>query len=82
LAERRISLELTERAGKYLAKKGFDPVYGARPLKRVIQKELETAIGFNLIKGEIPEGAHVIVDHGDGQLTFTSRVDVPEDPEE
>ena len=62
LAERHIVLELTEEAREYLAAIGYDPQYGARPLKRAIQKELETPLGKLLLKGEIGDGQTVIVD--------------------
>ncbi len=62
LRERDIELELTEAARVYLAKTGYDPVYGARPLKRLIQRQLETKIGRALIAGDIPDGALLVVD--------------------
>lgn len=62
LRERDIELELTEPARAYLAKAGYDPVYGARPLKRYIQRTLETRIGRALLSGEIPDGSVVQVD--------------------
>jgi ATP-dependent Clp protease ATP-binding subunit ClpB len=62
LDERRITLQLTERAHEYLADTGYDPNYGARPLKRLIQKEIETALGRLIIKGEVADGDSVIID--------------------
>jgi ATP-dependent Clp protease ATP-binding subunit ClpB len=71
LAERHIVLELTEAAREYLAAAGYDPQYGARPLKRAIQKELETALGKLLLKGEVSDGQKVIVDReARGALKF------------
>ncbi|MGD0289405.1 MAG: ATP-dependent chaperone ClpB [Candidatus Binataceae bacterium] len=64
LAERKIELELTDKARDYFAEQGFDPVYGARPLRRTIQRELETTLGRKLLLGEIRDGSHVIVDTG------------------
>jgi ATP-dependent Clp protease ATP-binding subunit ClpB len=64
LAERKIELELTEKARDYFAEKGYDPVYGARPLRRMIQRELETALGRKLILGEVRDGSRVVVDAG------------------
>jgi len=61
LAERHIVLELTDEAREYLAAAGYDPQYGARPLKRAIQKELETPLGKLLLKGEVSDGQEVIV---------------------
>jgi ATP-dependent Clp protease ATP-binding subunit ClpB len=73
LAERHIVLELTERAKEHLALAGYDPSYGARPLKRVIQKELETPLGRLLLKGDIKDGQTVSVDfdRANGGLKFT-----------
>jgi ATP-dependent Clp protease ATP-binding subunit ClpB len=73
LAERHINIELTESAATHLAREGYDPVYGARPLKRAIQKELETPIGRRLLAGEIHDGDKVIVDWRDGKFTFSTR---------
>ncbi|HEY3154625.1 MAG TPA: ATP-dependent chaperone ClpB [Candidatus Binatia bacterium] len=73
LAERHIVLELTERAKEHLVLAGYDPSYGARPLKRVIQKELETPLGRLLLKGDIKDGQTVSVDfdRASGALKFT-----------
>jgi ATP-dependent Clp protease ATP-binding subunit ClpB len=68
LADRRMTLELTEDARRFVAKQGFDPVYGARPLKRYLQRELETKIGRALIAGSIRDGAAIRVDLVDGAL--------------
>jgi ATP-dependent Clp protease ATP-binding subunit ClpB len=62
LEGQRIELEVTDAAKKYLADTGYSPVYGARPLKRVIQKEVETALGRLIVAGEVAEGARVVVD--------------------
>ncbi|GIH02837.1 chaperone protein ClpB [Rhizocola hellebori] len=68
LAERRITLELTEDARKLIAERGFDPVYGARPLRRYISHEVETRIGRALLKGDLPDGSVIRVDARDGEL--------------
>jgi ATP-dependent Clp protease ATP-binding subunit ClpB len=73
LDERKIEIELTDRARDYLAEHGYDPVYGARPLRRMIQRELETALGRRILTGEIRDGAHVVVDAGPQGLEFTTR---------
>ena len=73
LAERHINIELTPEAAKHLAREGYDPVYGARPLKRAIQKELETPIGRRILQGEIGDGQTVVVDWQDGKFTFTTK---------
>ncbi len=73
LEDRKIELELTTKALDYFAEHGYDPVYGARPLKRLIQRELETAIGRRLISGEIRDGSRVRVDAGARGLEFESQ---------
>jgi ATP-dependent Clp protease ATP-binding subunit ClpB len=73
LEERKIELELTDKARDYFAEHGYDPAYGARPLRRMIQRELETALGRKLLAGEIRDGSHVVVDAGVRGLEFTSR---------
>ena len=72
LAERKIELELTDKARDYFAEKGYDPVYGARPLRRMIQRELETALGRKLILGEVRDGSRVVVDAGPQGLEIRS----------
>ena len=62
LEERHIQIELTDAAKVHLVRTGYDPNYGARPLKRVIQKEVETALGRLILKGEVKEGQNIIVD--------------------
>jgi ATP-dependent Clp protease ATP-binding subunit ClpA len=64
LAERQIRLHLTEEALDYLANSGFDPVYGARPLKRAIQRELETVVARGIIAGKFSDGDSLVVDAG------------------
>jgi ATP-dependent Clp protease ATP-binding subunit ClpB len=63
LEERRITLQVTEAAKNYLARQGYDPHYGARPLKRLIQREVETALAKRLLAGEIREGQTVQLDY-------------------
>jgi ATP-dependent Clp protease ATP-binding subunit ClpB len=62
LAERRIELELTDEAKQLLADKGYDPHYGARPLKRVIQRLVQDPLAMRILEGEFPEGSKVIAD--------------------
>jgi ATP-dependent Clp protease ATP-binding subunit ClpB len=73
LREQNMSMELAAQAKAYLAEAGYDPVYGARPLKRSIQKELETPLAHQLLAGRFKEGDHIIVnvDAGGKGLTFT-----------
>ncbi len=69
LADRHISIDLTDKAISHIAISAYDPVYGARPLKRYLQRDLETKIGRALIAGGITEGSKVTVDEKDGSLT-------------
>ncbi|MBP8645445.1 MAG: ATP-dependent chaperone ClpB [Syntrophobacteraceae bacterium] len=71
LKDRRITLELSDKARAFIARAGYDPVYGARPLKRYLQHHLETMIGRALIAGDIPEGSTILVDEENGQLKVT-----------
>jgi ATP-dependent Clp protease ATP-binding subunit ClpB len=73
LAEKRIELELTDEAKRFIAEAGFDPVYGARPIKRTIQKSVETEIARQLLSGEIQEGKKLVIGVGDNALTFQSQ---------
>ncbi|HTO26297.1 MAG TPA: AAA family ATPase, partial [Gaiellaceae bacterium] len=75
LAERRIDLELTDAAKETLAEAGWDPAYGARPLKRAIQRLVENPLALRLLEGDFADGDRVVVDAGDGELTF-ARADV------
>jgi ATP-dependent Clp protease ATP-binding subunit ClpB len=68
LAERRITIAVSDDAKTFLGNKGYDPIYGARPLKRYLQRELETRLGRMLIAGEIVDGTRVNVDVADGAL--------------
>ncbi|MDI1461317.1 ATP-dependent chaperone ClpB [Catellatospora sp. KI3] len=71
LAERRIELEVTEPARKLIAEHGYDPVYGARPLRRYISHEVETRIGRAIIAGDLREDAVIRVDAQDGELAVS-----------
>ena len=83
LADRRLGLELTEAARELLARQGYDPVYGARPLRRYIQREVETRIGRALIAGQIQDGATITVDaQGDELIVGWDAVAVEEEPVE
>jgi ATP-dependent Clp protease ATP-binding subunit ClpA len=63
---------LTDAAKEYIAREGYDPVYSARPLKRFLQRHLETVLSRQILAGIIPENSRVQVDFRDGQLTFES----------
>jgi ATP-dependent Clp protease ATP-binding subunit ClpB len=71
LQDRKITLELTDAARQRLVEEGYDPVYGARPLKRVIQQRLQNELALRLLQGEFREGDTVVVDvDPDGRFTF------------
>ncbi|MGZ4663565.1 MAG: ATP-dependent chaperone ClpB [Mycobacteriaceae bacterium] len=69
LAERRITLQVTEEARRFLAEQGFDPAYGARPLRRFIAREVETRVARALLRGDVPDGGVISVDVTNGELT-------------
>jgi ATP-dependent Clp protease ATP-binding subunit ClpB len=69
LAERQMTLELSTDARRYIAEQGFDPVYGARPLRRFISREVETRIGRALLAGDVRDGAVIRVDYAGTELT-------------
>ena len=72
LLERRIQLKMSEKSKEWLAKEGFDPAYGARPLKRVIQKEIQDKLALKILEGKFKEGDTIAVDVDDkkGELVF------------
>jgi ATP-dependent Clp protease ATP-binding subunit ClpB len=82
LAERHIRLELDDEARTHLVRAGYDPNYGARPLKRAIQKEIESTLARLLLQGQIRDGQTVAVgyDPDRGELTFTPRAVEAEEP--
>jgi ATP-dependent Clp protease ATP-binding subunit ClpB len=77
LAERRITLVLSDAAKRHIVKVGYDPHYGARPLKRTIQKELETPLGRKILSGEINDGDTVDVNFDENRAELTFTVGVP-----
>ncbi len=83
LAERHIQLELDESARTHLVRAGYDPNYGARPLKRAIQKEIESHLARRLLQGQVRDGQTVVVgyDPQRGELTFTPQAVEVEEPE-
>jgi ATP-dependent Clp protease ATP-binding subunit ClpB len=68
LKDRKIELDLTDAARRWLGRVGYDPVYGARPLKRAVQRYLQDPLAEKLLAGEIPDGSTVKIDEGDGEL--------------
>ena len=71
MRERRLSIELTPAAREAIADAGYDPVYGARPLKRALQRMVQDPLATKLLKGEFRPGDHVVVDETpDGNIAF------------
>ncbi|MCZ8324714.1 MAG: ATP-dependent chaperone ClpB [Sphingomonadaceae bacterium] len=70
LKDRKIVLDLTDAAKRWLGRVGYDPVYGARPLKRAVQRYLQDPLAEKLLGGEIPDGSTVKIDEGDGALSI------------
>ena len=70
LADRKIGLELTDAAREWLGRVGYDPVYGARPLRRAVQRHLQDPLAEAILRGEVKDGSTVKVDEGDGKLVL------------
>jgi ATP-dependent Clp protease ATP-binding subunit ClpB len=73
LAERKITLRLTDAAKRVIGRRGFDPVYGARPLKRAIQQSIESPLAVEILKGRFPEGSEILADADGERITFARR---------
>ena len=73
LAERELKVEITDKAKSWLVNEGYDPIFGARPLKRAIEKYVENPLSTKLLKGEFGQGDTIIVDLGDKGLTFSVK---------
>src|SRR5690606_41242230 len=71
LADRKVTLDLTDAARAWLGRVGYDPVYGARPLKRAVQKYLQDPLADEILAGRVQDGSRVRVDEGDGALVLT-----------
>ena len=76
LSERDMHLTVTDKARDFLAKEGFDPTYGARPLRRAIQRMVEDSLSEEILAGKLKLGDSVLVDEADGKLHF-ERLDAP-----
>ncbi|AXB76198.1 ATP-dependent chaperone ClpB [Novosphingobium sp. P6W] len=70
LKDRKIVLDLTDAAKRWLGRVGYDPVYGARPLKRAVQRYLQDPLAEKLLAGEVPDGSHLHIEDGDGALVI------------
>jgi ATP-dependent Clp protease ATP-binding subunit ClpB len=75
LADRKITIELTAEAKKVLAERGYDPVFGARPLKRTIQRMVENPLALEILAGKFKEGDQIVVDLARDRETFTFRTE-------
>ncbi|MBX6423550.1 ATP-dependent chaperone ClpB [Thermosulfurimonas sp. F29] len=73
LSEKHLTIELTDRAREWLANVGYDPVYGARPLRRAIQRHVEDPLAMKILAGEFAEGDHIVVDYDESAGTLTFR---------
>jgi ATP-dependent Clp protease ATP-binding subunit ClpB len=70
LAAQKLTLKLTDAAKQHLGREGYDPIYGARPLKRVIQRDLLDPLSLRLLAGAFREGATITADARDGKIEF------------
>ena len=73
LEERDITLTLTDEAKKFIADESYDPAYGARPVKRFLQRNVETELAGELIRGTVKDGDNVLIDRDGEKLTFTAE---------
>ena len=73
LKDRKLSIELTDAAKKYIAEEGYSPVYGARPLKRAMQKMILDPLALDILAGKFSEGDHIVIGVSKGQITFSKR---------
>src|SRR6266540_3507527 len=76
LAERNITLSLTDAAKEVLVTEGYDRVYGARPLRRTVERRVENPLSRRILSGEFTDGDHVLVDYADGDFVF-SKAEAP-----
>ena len=75
LAEPGLTLRLTDRAGVFLAEAGYDPTYGARPLKRAIQQHVQDPLALALLEGKFQRGDTILADVENGQIAFLKQMD-------
>src|SRR5687767_6798743 len=73
LSDRTLQLELTDEAKRYLANAGYDPTFGARPLKRLIQREIQDPLAMMLLSGDVQEGDTIVIDAGADGLVFRTK---------
>jgi ATP-dependent Clp protease ATP-binding subunit ClpC len=77
LEEREMTIEVTDAAKQHLIKIGFDPALGARPLRRAVQREIEDKLSEQIMRGELSNGSHIVVDVTDGEFVFDTKQNVP-----
>ena len=75
LADRRITIEVTDSAKALLGELGYDPSFGARPLKRLIQQKIDNALAEKILLGQVADGDHLIIDGRGKTFTFTTQRD-------
>jgi ATP-dependent Clp protease ATP-binding subunit ClpC len=80
MAERSLKVEVTDAAKETLVKEGYDRVYGARPLRRTIERRIETPLAKRILSGEFGEGDTVVVDYENGDYTFARKEGVQREP--
>jgi ATP-dependent Clp protease ATP-binding subunit ClpB len=73
LEEQHLTLELSDAAKILLAREGYDPTYGARPLKRAIQKHVENPLAMEILEGHFSDGAHILADVDGGEIVFKTK---------
>ncbi len=73
LKNRNIGIEISEKALSYIAEKGYDPHFGARPLKRLIRKEIENELALKILSGDIKEGNNILIEYSDGKIQFLKK---------
>jgi ATP-dependent Clp protease ATP-binding subunit ClpB len=73
LADKTLKLEITDKAKDFVIDQGFDPVYGARPLKRFLQSRVETLIARTILSGDLAAGSTIVVDVQDGELVCRTK---------
>jgi ATP-dependent Clp protease ATP-binding subunit ClpB len=79
LADRKLTLEMTPGARRQLAEEGYDPAFGARPLKRAIQRLIQNPLALQILEGKFQEGDHIVVKEGPGGAFVFDRADAPTD---
>ena len=77
LADRRVTLDVTPAAMDHLSIDGFDPVYGARPCKRLVQREIVDRIAQKIVEGKLPDRSHVLIDIDEATDEYVCRVEPP-----